>query len=146
MTNISVCLIVSVCIVILGGIFLIYAALDLKDTIQKEMKSNESFAKKIIHVYENMKQMITYVDSAESRIFDRAEEECEKITRQHDHNLGCLEMIYGNQIKEVKKNTQKIDDLYQKTYRLQVNQSKRNAQKAISEKYMLRRYGKRHRK
>lgn len=146
MTNISVCLIVSVCVAILGGIFLIYAALDLKDTIQKEMKANESFAKKIIHVYENMKQMIKYVDSAESRIFDRAEEECERITRQHDHNLGCLEMIYGNQIKEVKKNTQKIDDLYQKTYRLQVNQSKRNAQKAISEKHMLRRYGKRRRK
>ena len=146
MNNISVCLIVSVCIVILGGIFLVYAALDLKETIQKEMKANESFAKKIIHVYENMKQMIKYVDSAESRIFDRAEDECERITRQHNHNLGCLEMIYGNQIKEVKKNTQKIDDLYQRTYRLQVNQSKRNAQKAVSEKYMLRRYGKRYRK
>lgn len=146
MTSITTCLIVSVCIVILGGIFLIYAALDLKDTIQKETKANESFAKKIIHVYENMKQMIKYVDSAESMIFDRAEDECERITRQHDHNLGCLEMIYGNQIKEVKKNTQKIDDLYQKTYRLQANQAKRNAQKAVSEKYMLRRYGKRYRK
>lgn len=145
MADMTVCLIVSVCIVILGGIFLMYVALDLKDTIKKEMKANESFAKKVLHVYENMKQMIKYVDSSERRIFDRAEEECERITRQHDHSLGCLETIYSNQISKVDKNTQKIDDLYQKLYKVQANQSKHAAQKAIAEKYMLRRHG-RHRR
>lgn len=135
-------------ILILGGIFLIYSSLEVKDSMKLFKEVNKEYLIKVTHLYENIKGMSARVDSAEQRIIDSFEEDCQRIADEHENNLwkridniDNLEKIYSSQIDNVRRNTQKIDDLYQKTYRSQANVAKCNAQKAVANKYLIRRYG-----
>ena len=141
-------LFLAVGILILGGIFLIYSSLEVKDSMKLFKEVNKEYLRKVTHLYENVKGMSARVDSAEQRIIDNFEEDCQRIVGEYERalrkriiNIDNLEKIYTSQIDNVRRNTQKIDDLYQKVYRIKYPAAKRSAQKAIANKYLMRRYG-----
>lgn len=141
-------LFLAVGILILGGIFLLYSSLEVKDSMKLFKEVNKEYLRKVTHLYENVKGMSARVDSAEQRIIDSFEEDCQRIVGEYERalrkriiNIDNLEKIYTSQIDNVRRNTQKIDDLYQKTYQIQLSIAKKNAQKAVSDKYLIRRYG-----
>lgn len=141
-------LFLAVGILILGGIFLIYSSLEVKDSMKLFKEVNKEYLVKVTHLYENIKGMSARVDSAERRIIDSFEEDCQKIADDYERkswkkldNLDSLEKIYTSQVDNVRRNTQKIDDLYQRIYRSQSSVARSNAQKAVANKYLIRRYG-----
>ena len=141
-------LFLAVGILILGGIFLIYSSLEVKDSMKLFKEVNKEYLRKVTHLYENIKGMSARIDSSERYILDQFNEECERISKKHAfslnkriENIDNLEKIYFNQVDTVRRNTQKIDDLYQKVYRIKYPAAKRSAQKAIANKYLMRRYG-----
>ena len=141
-------LFLAVGILILGGIFLIYSSLEVKDSMRLFKEVNKSYVTKITHLYENIKSMAARIDSCEDRIIDSFTEDCQRIADEHKRalwnhidNIDNLEKIYTSQVDNVRRNTQKIDDLYQRTYRIQSSIARKTAQKAVSDKHLIRRYG-----
>lgn len=145
MTRTDVLLLMATGIVAIGGILLIYATFDMKATVECIEKYINANAKRFEKIRQDMKSMLRQVTQTEDQLSKNYTEECQQLRDEYAQELKFILNLHSDLVRKTECNRQQIDDLYNKVYRLESVDAKRIAQRNISEKYVLRRYGKRHR-